>query len=65
MLIALLNHQGKVLSKEKLQNILYSWDEEINSNSIEVHISNLRKKLGKQYIKTIRGAGYYLVEDDN
>ena len=49
----LLNNKNKVLSKETIENKIYSWDEEVSSNAVEVHIHHLRKKLGKNIIKTI------------
>jgi two-component system response regulator QseB len=49
---------GRVLSKQQIEEKLYSWDTELDSNAVEVHISNLRKKLGSDLIKTIRGLGY-------
>jgi len=61
LLIKLLTHQGTPLSRARLEESLYGWHEEVESNAIEVHISNLRKKLGPGFIKTIRGLGY-LVE---
>jgi two-component system response regulator QseB len=58
VLVELLTHQGAVLSRARLEESLYGWQEEIESNAIEVHISNLRKKLGASLIRTVRGAGY-------
>ena len=54
----LLEANGRVVTNSTLESKLYSWDEEIASNSIQVHISNLRKKLGKERIKTLVGIGY-------
>lgn len=54
----LLENVGRVLSKQKLEGKLYNWEMGVESNTIEVHISNLRKKLGRELIKTIRGLGY-------
>ena len=54
----LLEANGRVVTNSALESKLYSWDEEIASNSIQVHISNLRKKLGKERIKTLVGIGY-------
>jgi hypothetical protein len=45
-------------TREQLEASLYAWGEEVASNALEVHISNLRKKLPKDFIKTIRGVGY-------
>lgn len=57
---ALLLRPGKVLSKSQLEEQLYSFDTDIESNTIEVHISRLRRKLGPDVIETIRGLGYRL-----
>lgn len=56
----LLEKKGKVLSRARLEESLYSWEEEIGSNAIEVHIHHLRKKLGQKLIRTIRGVGYII-----
>ena len=53
-------NKNKVLSKEILENKLYSWEDEVQSNAIEVHVHHLRKKLGKNIIKTINKIGYTL-----
>ncbi|NMM29437.1 MAG: response regulator [Glaciimonas sp.] len=60
ILIDLLEHKGTALSRARLEESLYGWNEEVESNAIEVHIHNLRKKLGDQLIKTIRGVGYLI-----
>lgn len=57
---AFLQNPTQLLSKSKLEERLYSFDAEIESNTIEVHISRLRKKLGAQVISTERGLGYRL-----
>ncbi len=54
----LMENMGRVLNKQQIEEKLYSWDTELDSNAVEVHISNLRKKLGADVIKTIRGLGY-------
>lgn len=55
----LITHPGKVISKTQIEEHIYDWDSgNIESNTIEVHISALRRKLGKDLIKTIRGVGY-------
>lgn len=54
----LMENLGKVLTRESLENKMYQWGEEVSSNAIEVHIHHLRKKLGSQLIKTVRGVGY-------
>lgn len=58
LLKALMERTGHILSKEQLAKTLYNWDEETGSNTIEVHIHNLRKKLPEGFIKTVRGIGY-------
>jgi len=58
LLKALMEYPGQVLSRDKLESRLYSWGEELSSNSIEVHIHNLRKKVPSGFIKNIRGIGY-------
>ncbi|MGN6581326.1 MAG: response regulator [Bordetella sp.] len=60
LLVELLGSQGRPLSRARLQDSLYGWNEEIESNAIEVHVSNLRKKLGSRLIRTIRGIGYVI-----
>lgn len=54
----LLQHPGAVLSKAQLEEHLYDFDASFESNTIEVHISRLRKKLGRDIIETVRGIGY-------
>jgi len=63
LLEALLSNQGKVMSRANLEQTLYSWDEEIESNALEVHIHNLRKKISSKLIKTVRGVGYMVAEE--
>ncbi|NQV69384.1 MAG: response regulator [Pseudohongiella sp.] len=58
LLKSLLENAGRVQTRSSLENRLYSWGEEVSSNAIEVHIHHLRKKLGNEFIKTIRGVGY-------
>lgn len=60
LLMKLLENAGQVLSREQLSQSLYSWDDEIDSNALEVHIHNLRKKIGNNFIRTIRGVGYMI-----
>jgi DNA-binding response OmpR family regulator len=55
---SLLENVGRIQSKEQLESRLYEWGEEIASNTIEVHISNIRKKLPEKFIKNVRGVGY-------
>jgi two-component system OmpR family response regulator len=58
LLKALMEHPGHIHSRQSLESKLYGWGEELASNSIEVHIHHLRKKLPEDFIKTIRGVGY-------
>jgi DNA-binding response OmpR family regulator len=54
----LVTHAGRILSRQFLEESLYGWDEGVESNAIEVYIHHLRKKLGKSFIRTVRGVGY-------
>lgn len=58
LLTELIAHPGRIFSKEKLEDSLYGWDLAVGSNSIEVHVHHLRKKLYPELIKTVRGVGY-------
>jgi len=60
LLAALLERPGAALSKAQLEERVYRWGEELESNAVEVHIHHLRKKLGPDAIRTIRGVGYAL-----
>ena len=63
VLEALMQRPGAVLSRTRLEESVYGWHEEIGSNTIEVHLHNLRKKLGGAVIKNVRGVGYRVTED--
>jgi len=65
LLKALLENQGRVQSKQQLENKLYQWGEEVGSNTIEVHIHHLRKKFPSDFIKTLRGIGYVVRKNVN
>lgn len=56
----LVAHQGRIVSKRAIEEHVYDWQGEAESNTVEVYISRLRKRLGKEYISTIRGLGYIL-----
>jgi DNA-binding response OmpR family regulator len=58
LLKSLMENAGRIQTRHTLENRLYSWGEEISSNALEVHIHHLRKKLGNDFIKTVRGVGY-------
>jgi two-component system, OmpR family, response regulator QseB len=58
LLEALLERPGAVLSVGQLEDKLYGWDDEVGSNTVEVYIHSLRKKLGADFIKNVRGVGY-------
>lgn len=60
----LLENIGHVVTRETLAQTLYGWNEEIDSNTLEVHIHNLRNKFGKDIFKTIRGVGYMIEKSD-
>ena len=64
LLHELLAQPGRVLTRDRLQQVLYGWDEEAESNTLEVHIHHLRKKLFSSLIRTVRGVGY-LVEEQS
>ena len=58
LLKALMESAGKVQTRDMLDSKLYGWGEEVSSNTVEVHIHNLRKKLPAGFIQTVRGLGY-------
>ncbi len=58
LLQKLIENAGRVISREQLNQTLYGWGESIDSNALEVHIHNLRKRFGQKIIRTIRGVGY-------
>lgn len=58
LLHVLLENAGRVLSREHLTQSLYGWGEEVDSNALEVHVHNLRKRFGSTFIRTVRGIGY-------
>ena len=62
LLYELLSPPGRVMTRERLIQLLYGWNEEAESNTLEVHIHHLRKKFSTDLIRTVRGVGY-LVED--
>ena len=62
LLQALIDPPGQVVSKSRLEDALYGWSEEIESNTVEVYVHHLRKKLGSDFIKNVRGVGYIVLD---
>ncbi len=60
ILLHMLQHRGHVRTRSQLQDSLYDWESDIDSNAIEVHVHNLRRKLGKDLIRTVHGQGYVI-----
>lgn len=58
ILLTLIENRGRILSRQQLEESLYGWGEEVESNAIQVHIHHLRKKLGRNLIRTIHAIGY-------
>ncbi len=65
ILRTLLSNAGRVLSRSRLEEALYGWETDIESNAVEVHIHHLRKKLGSSLIRTVRGVGYVVNKTDS
>lgn len=63
LLVELITNQGRVLSRQHLEQKLYSWSDEVESNTIEVYIHYLRKKFYPELIKTVRGIGYIVAKE--
>ena len=61
LLETLMQRPGAVLSREQLEDAVYGWNEELGSNAVEVHLHNLRRKLGAERIRNVRGVGYKVV----
>ena len=57
---ALLRNAGRVLPRKLIEEKLYTWDDEVSSNAVEVHVHHLRRKLGSEFIRTVHGIGYTL-----
>lgn len=64
LLQMLLENPGKVLSRETISQSLYGWSDNVDSNALEVHVHNLRRKFGNNFISTIRGVGYMIDKDE-
>jgi len=58
LLLELARNRGRVLTRERLEQALYGWSGDVESNALEVHVHHLRKKLGSDVIRTVRGVGY-------
>ncbi|MCE2978268.1 MAG: response regulator [bacterium] len=60
LLRKLLDHAGQVMSRQQLEESIYGWDRDVESNALEVHVHNLRRKLYPGLIRTVRGVGYVI-----
>lgn len=60
LLELLMRNVGRVLPRKLIEEKLYSWDDEVSSNAVEVHVHHLRRKLGSEFIRTVHGIGYTL-----
>lgn len=60
ILYMLVENQGRVLTRQSLEEAVYGWSRSVASNAIEVHIHHLRRKLGGGLIRTVRGVGYII-----
>ncbi len=65
LLQELMANAGRVLSREQLEQRLYAWGEEVESNAVEVHIHHLRRKLAPGLIRTVRGVGYLMLRESH
>lgn len=64
LLSLFMHNPNKILSRGLIEEKLYNWEEEVSSNSVEVHIHHLRRKLGNTFIRTVHGVGYRLGDDE-
>lgn len=64
LLNTLLENRGRALSRDYLTQAMYGWGYDVDSNAIEVHIHNLRKKFGSDILRTIRGVGYIIEKEE-
>ncbi|MGN6486619.1 MAG: response regulator [Devosia sp.] len=58
----LLSHRGAIVTKPEIEDSLYAFGAEVESNAVEVYVSRLRKKLGREFVRTVRGLGYQVRE---
>lgn len=66
LLMELARQPGRVFSRDYLEQALYGWSDEVESNALEVHVHHLRRKLGNALIRTVRGVGYaFTLPDDS
>jgi len=64
LLETMVRHRHRIVTRQMLEERLYGWGDELTSNTIEVYVHQLRRKLGKELIKTVRGLGYRLARAD-
>jgi two-component system OmpR family response regulator/two-component system response regulator QseB len=64
VLLALMESRPRVLSRAQIEARLYNFDQPLESNAIEVHVHHLRRKLGDEVVRTVRGVGYYVPQED-
>ena len=64
VLMTLMEVRPRVLSRQQIETALYNWDNLLDSNAIEVHVHHLRRKLGDNVIRTMRGVGYFVPADE-
>ena len=60
LLELLMRNAGRVLPRKAIEEKLYTWDDDVSSNAVEVHVHHLRRKLGSEFIRTVHGIGYTL-----
>lgn len=65
LLIELARQPGRVFTRDYLEQALYGWNDDVESNALEVHVHHLRRKIGSEAIKTVRGVGYLLVKPES
>lgn len=65
LLQKLIDNVGKVMTRDQLSQSMYGWEDDVDSNALEVHICNIRKKLGAKLIRTVRGVGYMVEKAKN